>query len=57
MEDIEARQPRQAEADFLRLTVGQAVLEVARTVYSADDTEPVKLDETSGGLIYPCSLL
>ena len=38
VEDIEARQPQKDEAEFLRLTEAQAVLEVARTVYDADDT-------------------
>lgn len=38
VEDIEARQPQKEEAEFLGLTEAQAVLEVARTVYAADDT-------------------
>jgi GntR family transcriptional regulator len=33
VEEIEARQPRAEEAEFLRLTEAQAVLEVARIVY------------------------
>jgi GntR family transcriptional regulator len=33
VEEIEARQPREEEAEFLRLTEAQAVLEVARIVY------------------------
>ena len=36
VEDIEVRQPRNEEAAFLSLTEAQTVLEVARTVYTAD---------------------
>jgi GntR family transcriptional regulator len=37
VEEIEARQPRAEEAEFLNLTEAQHVLEVTRTVYSKDD--------------------
>ncbi len=35
VEEIEARQPRAGESDFLRLTEAQFVLEVSRTAYNA----------------------
>lgn len=38
VEEIEARQPRAEEAAFLGLTEAQYVLEVARIVYTEDDT-------------------
>jgi GntR family transcriptional regulator len=37
VEEIEARRPRPAEADFLQLTEAQHVLEVTRIAYTADD--------------------
>ena len=36
-EEIEARQPRPSEAEFLGLTEAQYVLEVARIAYAEDD--------------------
>ena len=36
-EEIEARQPRPGEAEFLGLTEAQYVLEVARIAYAEDD--------------------
>jgi GntR family transcriptional regulator len=41
VEDIEARQPRASESDFLRLTEAQPVLEVARTAFDAEN-QPVE---------------
>lgn len=41
VEEIEARQPREEEAEFLELTEAQAVLEVARIVYD-DEGQPVE---------------
>lgn len=38
VEDIEVRQPRSEESEFLRLTDAQLVLEVARTVYDIEGT-------------------
>ena len=37
VEEIEVRQPRAEEANFLQLTEAQPVLEVARTVYGTND--------------------
>jgi GntR family transcriptional regulator len=41
VEDIEARQPRAGESDFLRLTEAQPVLEVARMAFDAEN-QPVE---------------